>query len=243
MPVHDWTRVDAGLFHHFHQMWAGTLCTGLNTALPSDYYALIDQRTPEMIPDVITLRAELDSTETPSQGGVAVAESPPKARIVQRSDADTYASRANRIAVRHRHGDVVAIVEIVSPGNKHSQSALETFVDKSIAFLRQGIQVLIIDLLPPTRRDPQGIHKAIWTEFEEEFFELPADKPLTAVSYSTGPEYVAYVEPFAVGDLLPEIPLFLRHDFYIPAPLESSYQATWRDFPARLKALLEPKAT
>ena len=23
MPVHDWTRVDAGIFHHFHVVWIG----------------------------------------------------------------------------------------------------------------------------------------------------------------------------------------------------------------------------
>jgi hypothetical protein len=26
MPVHDWTRVDAGLFHAFHQSWSVYLC-------------------------------------------------------------------------------------------------------------------------------------------------------------------------------------------------------------------------
>ena len=40
MPIHDWTRIDAGLFHNFHQNWITTLTNALNTgALPSDYYA------------------------------------------------------------------------------------------------------------------------------------------------------------------------------------------------------------
>jgi hypothetical protein len=32
MPIHDWTRVDAGIFHHFHQQWivAITKVTGLS---------------------------------------------------------------------------------------------------------------------------------------------------------------------------------------------------------------------
>jgi hypothetical protein len=25
MPVHDWTRVDAGVFHDFHQRWIGAI--------------------------------------------------------------------------------------------------------------------------------------------------------------------------------------------------------------------------
>jgi hypothetical protein len=30
MTVHDWTRVDAGLFHDFHQRWAVALSSSLN---------------------------------------------------------------------------------------------------------------------------------------------------------------------------------------------------------------------
>ena len=53
------------------------------------------------------------------------------------------------------------------------------------------------------------------------------------------PERVAYVEFVAVGDVLPEMPLFLKPEFYVPAPLETTYQATWQVFPAPLKSLLE----
>ena len=34
----------------------------------------------------------------------------------------------------------------------------------------------MIDILPPTSRDPQGTHKAIWDESEEEPFELVPGK-------------------------------------------------------------------
>lgn len=70
---------------------------------------------------------------------------------------------------------MVAVIEIVSPGNKSSRHALEAFVTKIADFLTQGVHVLVIDLLPPTRRDPQGIHGAIWDGLGEEPFELPAD--------------------------------------------------------------------
>ena len=57
MPVHDWTRVDAGLFHAFHQRWIGALCDALNTGgLPSDYFALAEQSIRGPIPDVLALR-------------------------------------------------------------------------------------------------------------------------------------------------------------------------------------------
>jgi hypothetical protein len=244
MPIHDWTRVDAGLFHAFHHRWIDALCDALNTGgLPPDYFALPEQRIQGPIPDVLTLTL---SPGKPAAGngtaGLAVATAPPRARLVRQADADIYAAKASRITVRHRHGDVVAVIEIVSPGNKGSRAELRAFVEKSTDLLRQGIHLLVIDLFPPGKRDPLGIHKAIWDEFVEEDYELPPDKPLTLAGYDAGPPRVAYVEWAGVGDALPATPLFLKAGVYVPAPLEATYQATWAVFPAVLKGLLEPPA-
>jgi hypothetical protein len=108
--------------------------------------------------------------------------------------------------------------------------------------IRQGIHLLVIDLFPASKRDPQGIHKLIWDEFEEEDFALPSDKPLILAAYDAGLDWVAYVEPVAVGDALPAMPLFLKPEWYVPSPLEATYQATWDVFPAPMKRLLEAPA-
>ncbi len=244
MPIHDWTRVDAGLFHDFHQSWIVALCNSLNTGhLPSNYFALVEQRIRGPIPDVLTLQLPPGS-QGPSNGsvGLAVATAPPRTRLVRRSEAEIYAGKADRITVRHRHGDVVAIIEIVSPGNKASRAEMRAFVEKAAKLIQQGVHLLVIDLFPPGRHDGGGIHKAIWDEFEDEDFEFPPGKSLILAAYDAGPEYVAYVEPVAVGDVLPDMPLFLRPDFYVPTPLESTYQQTWSGFPAALKRLLEGPA-
>ena len=130
------------------------------------------------------------------------------------------------------------MVEIVSPGNKASNIELRAFVEKTSSLIERGVHVLVIDLFPPTKRDPQGIHKVIWDQLVEEDFELPADKPLTLAAYDAGPPPVAYVETIAVGDTLPDMPLFLKPEFYVPAPLQATYQTTWGVFPAALKGLL-----
>jgi hypothetical protein len=244
MPVHDWTRVDAGLFHAFHQSWTVTLCNALNAGgLPPDYFALPEQNIRGPIPDVFTLKLS-PGAEEQSNGitALAVATAPPRARLIKRSEVDVYADKANRITVRHRHGDVVAMIEILFPGNKSSRLEFRALVEKSAELLRQGVHLLIIDLFPPGKRDPRGIHKAIWDEFEEEDFELPPDKPLTLAAYDAGWPKVAYVEQVAVGDVLPSMPLFLKPEAYVPAPLEATYQATWNVFPGALKGLLERKA-
>jgi hypothetical protein len=241
MPIHDWTRVDAGLFHAFHQYWITSLCDKLNAGrLPADYFALAEQSIQGPIPDVLALHlspvSDQPSTTAP---GLAVADAPPRARIIQRSEESVYARKADRITVRHRHGDVVAVVEIVSPGNKGSRSELSAFVQKTSALIHQGIHVLVIDLFPPTKRDPYGIHKAIWDELADEDFAVPADKPLIVASYDAGPPQVAYINSLGVGDVLPDASLFLKPEFYVPAPLETTYQTAWSVFPAALKGLLE----
>jgi hypothetical protein len=100
---------------------------------------------------------------------------------------DQYAAKAKVIAIHHTSDPrVVAMVEFVSPGNKASRHGLRAFVDKAVELLRAGIRLLIVDLFPPGPRDPQGIHKAIWDEFTESQFALPADRPLTLASYVGG---------------------------------------------------------
>jgi len=248
MPIHDWTLVDAGLFHDFHQTWAVALRNRLNAGtLPPDYFALVEQNIRGPIPDVLTLRLSAGSAREPdrdtdSGGEVAVATRSPRTRLTQRAEADSYIRKASRVAVRHRHGDVVAVIEIVSPGNKATRAEFRALVEKSADLIRQGIHLLVIDLFPPGKRDPQGIHKAIWDEFQEEDLDLPPDKLLTLASYEAGHEYVAHVEFVSVGDCLPEMPLFLRPEFYVPAPLEETYQTAWTTFPGALKGLFETSA-
>ncbi len=84
----------------------------------------------------------------------------------------------------------------------------------------------------------QGIHQVIWDEIKDEPFELPAHKPLTLAAYSAGTPKKAYVEPFAVGDHLPDMPVFLDSATYVLAPLEATYVATWEACPKPLRELI-----
>ncbi len=158
------------------------------------------------------------------------------------SEQERYARKANRIAIHHGEGNVVAVLEIVSPGNKDSRAAIRTFAEKVADLLRQGVNILIVDLFPPGPRDPQGIHKVILNEIGDQPFELPLGKPLTLASYQAEPTATAYVEPVAVGDRLPEMPLFLIDEWYVIVPLEGTYQTTWNVLPRELRRLFETDA-
>ena len=240
MPIHDWTRLEAGDFHAFPQCWVVAIRNALNGGLlPPEYMAMAEQVTGRPIPDVVALHAR-PSKDDP--GGVAVASAPPSARVIARFERINYAKRADRVVIRHGRGKVVAIIEIVSSGNKESRNAIRTFVEKAADILNQGVNLLVVDLFPPTPRDPQGIHKAIWDEFGDEPFAFLPEKPLTVASYIGGDLPTAYVESVGVGDPLPSLPIFLSETRYIPAPLEATYQQAWEAFPAMLKDLIDPPA-
>ena len=89
MPIHDWTRVDAGLFHAFHQDWIGVLARALNAGvLPPDYFALPEQSIQGPVPEVLTLNlAPTREKSVANASGLAVATVPPRARLVRRAGA------------------------------------------------------------------------------------------------------------------------------------------------------------
>jgi hypothetical protein len=89
MPVHDWSRVEAGLFHHFHHSWIEELQRVLNAkVLPPDYDAMAE-------------RAE------------------PKREVWGETEMEFSHRKQTSVTVRHVSGDrVVARIEVGSPGNK-----------------------------------------------------------------------------------------------------------------------------
>ncbi len=252
MPIHDWTRVTAGTWHAFHLSWIAEIQLALNDGLlPSDYYAQAEQIAGPLGPDVLTLQYPESSDNggggalpANGAGGLAVAAAPPRVRFLDEAEMDDYVLKRRTLVVRHASGDrIVALLEIVSPGNKAARNALRSFVEKAVEALYRGYHLLIVDLFPPGRRDPQGIHAVIWNEFAETAFEPPPGEPLTLAAYSAGLKKRAYVEPTAVGRALIDMPLFLEPDIYVNVPLEATYQAAYRGVPRRWRAVLEGPAT
>lgn len=68
MRVHDWSRVDDGIFHDFHHAWIEEIKRELNGGiLPEWLYALAEQQVSEFGPDVLAL-------QPPGAGGGTVPE-------------------------------------------------------------------------------------------------------------------------------------------------------------------------
>lgn len=253
MPMHDWTRVSAGTFHAFHNAWITHIQEALNAGvLPEPYFALGEQRSGDIGPDVLTLKASPEAeeqansysggSEADGNGLVAVAESPPRVRLQQEAVEDMafYLQRQRTVVVRHSSGDrVVALVEIVSRANRHSLETLNDFADKVVAALREGIHVSVLDPFPPGRHDADGIHGFIWERMMAGEYTAPAELPLTMVSYCAARPITAWVEPMTVGTELTAMPLFLTTGHYVPMPLEETYAQSYAGVPRRWKRVIE----
>ena len=93
------------------------------------------------------------------------------------------------------------------------------------------MHVVLVDLFPPGKHDPRGMHGEVWERLDDEPYEMSGSETLTLASYVADTMPQAYVEHLAVGDSLVEMPLFLDSDRYINLPLEGTYQAAWRGMP------------
>ena len=209
---------------------------------------MVELHMPHFGPDVLTLQSRVPleddagngdtiGRESSTGGGVILAR--PKARLAGETDLEFYRRKQNVVAIRHVSGDrLVAIVEIVSPGNKSGRAVFNKVIEKAVELLNQDIHLLILDLIRPTRRDPNGIHGAIWEALCDEEYKAPPGKPLTLAAYEAEMAVRAYVEPVAVGDTLMETPLFLRAGAHVPVDFEATYQAAWEAVPSRWRTVI-----
>ena len=238
MPMHDWKRVDAGIFHAFHHSWIEEIHRALLKRLPADYYSLPEQIAAGVGPDILALKS--DDQNEPDGGGLAT-KTRPKTKLYQETETEFYLSKQKAVVVHHVSGDrVVAVIEIVSPGNKNSAHGLRSFVTKARELLRLKIHLLIVDPIPVSSRDPFGLHAAIIEDFHDDPLRLPVETPLSVFAYECDDRVRSYLEPLAVGDCLPDMPVFLYPEMYIDVPLEATYMAAWEAVPRRWQKVIAP---
>jgi hypothetical protein len=124
--------------------------------------------------------------------------------------SNEYTARQREVIIRQaRNHRIVAIIEILSPGNKASEYPFTQLHP------HRGVGV------PPhgNLRSPRGT-------------------ALTVVSYEAGPITTAYVEPLAIGQALPAASLFLEPGWHVKVPLEATYQVAWEGTPAYFRDIL-----
>ncbi len=229
MPLHDWTRANDAAFHNFHLGWLWNLAGALNSSvLPSGYLARTEEYVGPFQTDVVTLESGSDPSPIGRGGGASLV---PTLTI----DASRFLARKeHRIAIYSaREERRVAVIEVVSPGNKDSQVRVDWFGRRLLEYLENGLHLTILDLLPPTKLVQEGFACGLARALGSTT-SLPASG-LQAASFESEaepPRVKVYSVDLRVGQPLPDAPLFLEPGLHVPLPLEATYVETITRLPA-----------
>jgi hypothetical protein len=125
--------------------------------------------------------------------------------------------------------NLVAAVELVSPGNKDRPEVRRAFASKCVAYLQRRIGLVIVDVV--TERLANLHNELIHLLGHQEAFAYPTASPLYAVAYrpsrrETGDQVEMWPFDLAVGEGLPTVPLALKGGPTLPLDLETTYLET-----------------
>ena len=226
MPLHDWT--DERGWDSVHPLWLTYLLEWIQPRLPEGYKAFLGG-----VPALTVASGNGKPDVSVRQWGqVPPAQSATAGAGVLEPDLETsVAIRLDPQLAVHVdfHGQLIAAIEIVSPRNKDRADAKETYTSRYLGYLRLGVHLMLVDVLPR----PRGFSfsDAITSALG---MELPPLPPPFAAVYRVG-EVVPVGEdmgslvglwrrPLRVGQPLPTLPLPLSVHRAIMIDLEETYQ-------------------
>lgn len=232
MPLHDWSD-DRG-WDSVHLLWLNQLLDWVQPRLPAGFRAYLGAvpaltiDTPAGRPDVGVRQWPVGATpqageRTAGAGGAPAADAPDEEAMA------TFVLDEQRAIHIDARGQLVAAIELTSPRNKDRPAARARYLGRYIGYLRQGVHLLLIDVLPR----PAGFSFADALARDLGYAQPPTPAPC-AVSYRVGeplPEgtlLASWRRLLRVGQPLPSIPLPLTLTQLVPIDLEQTYQQAAR---------------
>ena len=226
MPLHDWT--DERGWDSVHPIWMTYLIEWVQPRLPEGYKAFLGGVPALSVasvngkPDVGVRRWGPERPPAGTVGGTAVLEPDVEQNIVFRLDPQ----RAVHIDF---DGQLIAAIELVSPRNKDRSDAKETYTSRYLGYLRFGVHLLLVDVLPKPRTFSfaDAITAAVGLDLP------PLPSPFAAayrvagevpVGDDMGSRIAVWRRPLRVGEPLPTLPLPLIVDQSVEIDLEETYQ-------------------
>ncbi len=235
MPLLDHFRPPLRTRRHwqgFHTTWATRIAADLNRRLPEGWHA-----EPYLEIGIEIDAAVLDDRcEITAPDGEADPWTPPAPTLT--IDFPPTTEIAEVRVMRDLDGSTLAgAIEIVSPGNKDRSEAREGFVSKCETYLREGVGLVVIDIVTRLR---SNLHAELIRRLDQAHAGR-FDAPLYAVAYhpvvrDEEPILRIWHEPLTVGGPLPVMPLPLKQGPLVAIDLPSTYRETCRDLRIRLEA-------
>ena len=226
MPLHDWCD-DRG-WSSLHLVWQAQLLDWVQQQLPPGYRAYLGS-VPALTIDVPNGKPDLSvrqwQSNPPIDGTKSTAtNSEPDTESVAVFELDP--QTAVHIDL---HGQLVAAIEIVSPRNKDRPDARERYLGRYLGYIRQGVHLMLIDVLPRPAAFSFADAIAANLRYQQEPLPVPF-----VVSYRVGeavPDGTllgAWPRPLKVGEALPTVQLALTVRESISIDLEHTYREAAR---------------
>jgi hypothetical protein len=238
MPLFDHFHPPLYPHHHwesFHSNWATRIADGIAPLLPPEFQ--VEEHThagPGFEIDVATYEGETPAQASAAAGpALATCAAPAYAPPVP--DGTLPAAFPDTFEVRVFHTTagltLVAVIELVSPGNKDRPAERRAFVAKCASYLAQGVSLIVVDIV--TNRHA-NLHNELMRLMESApELDFPDDVTLYAVAYrpvrrADKEEIDVWRRRLAVGAPLPTLPLRLTGDLFVAVDFEAAYQEACR---------------
>jgi hypothetical protein len=216
----------------FHSAWANTIVRHLTRQLPPRYFAEPQIHLGVHVEaDVATFESETSAIDAEGTGnGIATAVSappqPPRTFAVDFPAQDVFEVR---LYDEERESRLVAVLELVSPGNKDRPETRHAFTIKCAAYLQQQVALMVVDIVADRQAD-------LYAQLLE-LLRIADDNSgseklnLHAAAYRIAKEdsrwrLDAWPERLRIGAALPTLPLWLASNFSLLVNLEATYEET-----------------
>lgn len=247
MPLYDLTRLqfpgDDSIYHHFHAAWLISIADALNQSFPeeSGFEAIFEKKATPIEADIVTI----DTLEQELGGRIpevfdSLELSNPAVSFVN----PIFPEEAKDITIRTPSGKIISVIELTSPGNKNATGKVSNYTANALSYLRQGINYLIIDALPPTNF-VDTFHNLIAELLDGKPLYPPEGKHFYAISYRILLNFDLVIETyptwFGLGETLPTVPLFLIDELRVAIDLETTFMAAFKRLPPRHRRKLQER--
>jgi hypothetical protein len=234
MPLRDHFRppLDAyASWEGFHGQWPAMIVIDLVGRLPARFCA--EPRVhmgSEIEIDVAGFEDEsANVVEADSSRVLEFAPSEPSVAV--ETELLAFGEYEVRVFDVKRNRRLVAAIELVSPANKDRPESRRVFVNKCETLLRQGVSVVIVDVVTSKRHNLYAELLKLINQSDPAFMPVPPAIYAAACRWVLrGRRHVLETWSYRLelGEVLPTLPLWLSENLAIPLELEGSYEATCR---------------
>lgn len=238
MPLFDHFHPPLYPHHHwesFHSNWATRIADGIAVVLPPEFQ--VEEHThagPGFEIDVATYEESSPPPDRAADGPALAtravpAYAPPVPEgVVPAVFPDTFEVRVFSTTAGLT---LVAVIELVSPGNKDHPAERRAFATKCASYLAQGVSLIVVDIV--TNRHA-NLHNDLMRLLEAASdLDFPDGVSLYAVAYRPArraerSEIDVWLRRLTIGAPLPTLPLRLTGDQFVAVDFEAAYQEACR---------------